>query len=185
VIDSGKISDWPGAVTELTDEKGGDLTVDVSGPATFNQTLHAVKVGGAISLMGVLSGLEGPISTSLILHKQIRIQGTYMGSRAMFERMNRAIHAHKMRPWWTGCSTSSQRPRRWATWKGESTWARCAFGFRQPHLKQKAPHRKRCGALDLSEANGARGAAAYFFLAAARFSSIAAWAAARRATGTR
>jgi NADPH:quinone reductase-like Zn-dependent oxidoreductase len=90
--------EWPKTVAELTGGRGADLAVDVSGPATFNHTLQAVKMGGAISLMGVLSGLEGSISTSLILHKQIRVQGTYVGSRAMFERMNRAISLHQLRP---------------------------------------------------------------------------------------
>jgi NADPH:quinone reductase-like Zn-dependent oxidoreductase len=98
VINSRSNADWPKAVAELTGGRGVDLAVDVSGPATFNQTLHAVRMGGAISLMGVLSGLEGPISTALVLHKQIRIQGTYVGSRAMFERMNRAIDLQKIRP---------------------------------------------------------------------------------------
>ena len=33
-----------------------------------------------------------------ILHKNIKIQGTYVGSVAMFEAMNRAIALHRMKP---------------------------------------------------------------------------------------
>jgi NADPH:quinone reductase-like Zn-dependent oxidoreductase len=49
-------------------------------------------------LIGVLSGLGGDISTVSILHKNIRVQGIYVGSREMFEAMNRAIALHKTRP---------------------------------------------------------------------------------------
>ena len=98
VWDTRSHSDWPQAVTAWTEGRGVDLAVDVSGPETFNRTLEAVRVGGAISLMGVLSGLEGAVSTGTILAKQIRVQGTYVGSRAMFERMNRAIQANGLRP---------------------------------------------------------------------------------------
>ena len=33
-----------------------------------------------------------------LLMKNIRLQGIYVGSRAMFENMNRAIALHKLRP---------------------------------------------------------------------------------------
>ena len=33
-----------------------------------------------------------------ILMKAVRVQGIYVGSRAMFENMNRAIAIHKLRP---------------------------------------------------------------------------------------
>ncbi|MBC8040417.1 MAG: NAD(P)-dependent alcohol dehydrogenase [Opitutaceae bacterium] len=98
VWDSRSNADWAQAVTAWTGGRGVDLAVDVAGPDTFNRTLQAVRVGGAVSLMGVLSGVEGPVSTGSILMKQIRVQGTNVGSRAMFERMNRAIEANGLRP---------------------------------------------------------------------------------------
>ena len=46
---------------------------------------------GAISVIGALSGGDPSVSPVPILMNTIRVQGIYVGSRAMFERMNRAI----------------------------------------------------------------------------------------------
>ncbi len=49
-------------------------------------------------MFGVLSGSQGDVSTVTILQKNIRLQGIYVGSRDMFETMNRAIALHQLRP---------------------------------------------------------------------------------------
>ena len=90
--------EWQEVVLDLTDSKGVDHAVEVGGPDTLNKTLEAVRVGGSISLMGVLTGFTASISTALILQKNIKIQGTYVGSVSMFEAMNRAITQNKMKP---------------------------------------------------------------------------------------
>jgi len=91
-------AEWQKVVLDLTEGKGADHAVEVGGPNTLNKTLEAVRVGGSISLMGVLTGFTASISTVLILHKNIKIQGTYVGSVSMFEAMNRAITQNKMKP---------------------------------------------------------------------------------------
>jgi NADPH:quinone reductase-like Zn-dependent oxidoreductase len=48
--------------------------------------------------MGVLSGLGDRVDTGAILHKNIRIQGTYVGSVAMFERLVAAVAQSGLRP---------------------------------------------------------------------------------------
>lgn len=90
--------EWGKAVLELTDGNGVDYVVEVGGAGTLNQSLRAVRVGGQISLIGVLSGVGGDISTVSILMKNVRVQGIYVGSREMFEAMNRAIALHKLHP---------------------------------------------------------------------------------------
>ena len=90
--------EWQNAVLDLTDGKGADHAVEVGGPDTLNKTLQAVRVGGSVSLMGVLTGFTANLATVSILHKNIKIQGTYVGSVAMFEAMNRAIALHRMKP---------------------------------------------------------------------------------------
>jgi len=98
VINYRRQPEWQNAVLEFTDGKGADHVVEVGGPDTLNRTLQAVRVGGSISLMGVLTGFTANLSTVSILHKNIKIQGTYVGSVAMFEAMNRAIALHRMKP---------------------------------------------------------------------------------------
>jgi NADPH:quinone reductase-like Zn-dependent oxidoreductase len=48
-------------------------------------------------MIGVLAG-GGEIDPRFIFVKQAKIQGIYVGSRRMFEEMNRAIGASGMRP---------------------------------------------------------------------------------------
>jgi len=47
----------------------------------------------------VLTGVAGPVNTAAILRRHIRVQSVYVGSREMFEEMNRAIAQHGLRPW--------------------------------------------------------------------------------------
>ena len=69
-------------------------------PARFGQSLRAARVGGMIAQIGVLSGAatSEPLALTPILHKQLRVQGIYVGSRAMFEQMNEAIAKAELRP---------------------------------------------------------------------------------------
>jgi len=88
--------DWGKKAYEITG--GVDHVVEVGGAGTLNESLKAVSYGGKISLIGVLTGGKGEISTGAILMKNVRVQGIYVGSREMFEDMNKAIAWHKIRP---------------------------------------------------------------------------------------
>ena len=92
------VPDWDDRVLELTAGRGVDYVVEVGGADTINKSLKAVRFGGQISLMGVLTGFSAEVSTATILRKNIRIQGVYVGSCEMFESMNRAIIQNSLRP---------------------------------------------------------------------------------------
>ena len=53
---------------------------------------------GIVSQIGVLSGVTNDLNIAPILMKHARIQGIYVGSRAMFEDMNRAIVQNRIVP---------------------------------------------------------------------------------------
>jgi NADPH:quinone reductase-like Zn-dependent oxidoreductase len=89
--------DWEEKVRELTGGVGVDHVVEVGGAGTLGKSLRAVRMGGHISLIGVLSG-GGQVNPMAILMKHVRVQGIYVGSREMFEAMNRAIALHQLRP---------------------------------------------------------------------------------------
>jgi NADPH:quinone reductase-like Zn-dependent oxidoreductase len=89
--------EWEERVRELTGGVGVDHVVEVGGAGTLGKSLRAVRMNGRISLIGVLSG-GGQINPMPILMKNVRVQGIYVGSREMFEAMNRAIAQHQMRP---------------------------------------------------------------------------------------
>jgi NADPH:quinone reductase-like Zn-dependent oxidoreductase len=90
--------DWEEKVWALTNARGVDFVVEVGGSDTLSKSLRAVRYNGKIALIGVLTGLAGDVSTGAILHKHVRVQGIYVGSRDMFEDMNRAIAQQKMSP---------------------------------------------------------------------------------------
>jgi NADPH:quinone reductase-like Zn-dependent oxidoreductase len=89
--------DWEKKVLELTGNVGADHVVEVGGAGTLPRSFKAVRTGGTVSLIGILSGV-GEVNPLPILMKGVRVQGIYVGSRAMFEDMNRAITLHQMRP---------------------------------------------------------------------------------------
>jgi NADPH:quinone reductase-like Zn-dependent oxidoreductase len=91
------IPDWDKRVRELTGGKGVDLIVEVGGAGTLPNSLKAVRLGGYIALIGVLSG-GGDVNPVPILMKSIRVQGIFVGSRKMFEAMNRAIETAGLHP---------------------------------------------------------------------------------------
>ncbi|MFN2456155.1 MAG: NAD(P)-dependent alcohol dehydrogenase [Pyrinomonadaceae bacterium] len=91
------VPEWDKRVRELT-SGGVDHVVEVGGAGTLNKSLGAVRMGGTISMIGVLTGTGGEINTISILMKSVRVQGIYVGSRVMFEAMNRAIALHYLKP---------------------------------------------------------------------------------------
>ena len=91
-------ADWDKRARELTGDVGVDHVVEVGGAATLGKSLRAVRMGGRISLIGVLAGAGGEVNPLPALMKNVRIQGIYVGSRAMFEAMNRAIAVNRLRP---------------------------------------------------------------------------------------
>jgi NADPH:quinone reductase-like Zn-dependent oxidoreductase len=90
--------DWDRRVRELTDGVGVDHVVEVGGAGTLNRSLGAVRAAGRISMIGVLTGRSAEINTAAILRNAVHIRGIYVGSRAMFEAMNRAISLHTLHP---------------------------------------------------------------------------------------
>lgn len=93
-----EVPEWGDKVRELTGGRGVDLVVEVGGAGTLGQSLRAVRMGGQISLIGVLSGVTQAANPMPILMKNVRVQGIFVGSREMFEAMNRAIVLHQLRP---------------------------------------------------------------------------------------
>jgi NADPH:quinone reductase-like Zn-dependent oxidoreductase len=88
--------DWDARARELTGGAGVDHVIEVGGAGTLPKSLKAVRMGGHIPLIGILTG--GEFNPTPLLMKSVRLQGIFVGSRAMFEAMNRAIALHRLRP---------------------------------------------------------------------------------------
>jgi NADPH:quinone reductase-like Zn-dependent oxidoreductase len=90
--------EWDKWVMEQTGGRGADLVVEVGGAGTFTRSLRAVRIGGVVAQIGVLSQSSEAVEIPLLLHKQVKLRGIYVGSRADFEEMNCAISQHKLKP---------------------------------------------------------------------------------------
>lgn len=89
--------EWEREVLRLTDGRGVDHVVEVGGAGTLPRSLQAVRTGGTVSVIGVLTQGDG-INPILALMKSLRIQGIFVGSRAMFEELNQAITVNGLKP---------------------------------------------------------------------------------------
>lgn len=90
--------EWGAAARELAGGDGFDIIVEVGGEVTLPQSLRAVRPGGTISMIGVLSGSTLSARLGLIVTRYVRLQGITVGSRDGFEAMARAVAQHSLRP---------------------------------------------------------------------------------------
>lgn len=93
-----QVPEWDRAARQLTGNIGVDHVMEVGGAGTLARSLKAVRAHGRVSLIGVLDGIAGELNIAPIFHKHLTVQGIYVGSRAMFEDMNRAIALHQLYP---------------------------------------------------------------------------------------
>ncbi len=72
--------DWGARAAEIAGGEGVNLVVEVGGSGTLNQALQAVRPGGEVALVGVLTGFGGEVNTGAILMKAVEVRGVYVGS---------------------------------------------------------------------------------------------------------
>jgi NADPH:quinone reductase-like Zn-dependent oxidoreductase len=95
VVNYKAIPDWGKVVGKAG---GADHVIELGGAATIEQSLAAVRGGGRISIIGVFGGIESKVNLASVLHRAITVQGIYVGSREMFERLNRAVTQLRLKP---------------------------------------------------------------------------------------
>ena len=93
-----KTPEWSKAVREITGGRGADHVVEVGGAGTLAESLKCIRVGGHVSVIGVLSGAVKDLEIRLFLGANAKVKGITVGSRAQFEAMCRALELHKIKP---------------------------------------------------------------------------------------
>ncbi len=91
-------SDWGKTARELTGGRGVDEVVEIGGPETLAQSIAASRVGGHISLIGVLTGVSGEVPTAALFSANITLSGITVGSAEHQEDMIAAINANGIKP---------------------------------------------------------------------------------------
>jgi len=97
VINYKSSPDWDKHVLELTGGEGVEHVIEVGGAGTLAKSLNAVRTGGRVSLIGLLAG-AADVNPMPALFKGACLQGILVGSREMFEDMNRAMTVNELHP---------------------------------------------------------------------------------------
>lgn len=91
--------DWGRAARTLSGGRGVDHIVELGGAGTLTQSIRAIRPGGTISMIGVLSGAtSNDLLLPLVVMQQVRLQGVTVGSKEGFDAMLRAMALGKMKP---------------------------------------------------------------------------------------
>jgi NADPH:quinone reductase-like Zn-dependent oxidoreductase len=98
LINYKKSPNWQDVVREKTSQIGADLVLELGGGGTLARSIEAVKIGGRISLVGVLTGFEGQINPLPIMRKSLTVNGIYVGSRDMQEQFHRVLEVNEIHP---------------------------------------------------------------------------------------
>ena len=89
--------EWGRKATELSGG-GVDVVVEIGGAGTLTQSVHATRIGGHVSLIGVLAGVAGEVPTAVIMSKNIAVKGVTVGSVQDQREMIAAIEANGIKP---------------------------------------------------------------------------------------
>ena len=90
---------WGRAAVEISNGRGIDHVIELGGTQTLKQSLMAVRPGGTVSMIGVLSGATfGDTLLPYVVSRQVRLQGVTVGSREGLEAMCRAMATHDIKP---------------------------------------------------------------------------------------
>ncbi len=93
------VPEWQDEARRLTDGRGVDLVVEVGGEETLPRSLAAARMGGTVAVIGGVSGFGGaaisPIGLITGVHHLV---GIFVGSRVMFEDLNRFVEVNQIHP---------------------------------------------------------------------------------------
>lgn len=93
-----QIPEWGAEVRRLTGGEGADLVLEVGGEQTIQQSLGAVRMQGAVVIIGAVSGPGGTIMPRLLIVNATRVQGVFVGSRRMHQDLARFVETAKIQP---------------------------------------------------------------------------------------
>ena len=90
--------DWENSIHKITGNNIIDVIIETVGGQNLQRSLNVLRMGGHISVVGLLDGFEAKINTLNLLHQQATIQGLEVGGRDNFEAMNRTIESKDIHP---------------------------------------------------------------------------------------
>lgn len=96
-IDRGRQPEWDSEVLKWTGGRGADHILEMAG-GDISRTLNALRIGGRISVIGLLADEELRVPILSILLKRAQLIGIGVGHRRAMEDMIRAVDQLKIQP---------------------------------------------------------------------------------------
>lgn len=90
--------EWSKPVREATGGRGADFVMEVGGAETLVESMKSIRIGGHVSIIGVLSGFSQSLNFGAMIGTSARLVGVSVGSREMFEAMCRSMELRKIGP---------------------------------------------------------------------------------------
>ena len=91
-------AEWGNTVREITGGLGVDNVIEVAGGDSMRQSFRALRVGGTISVIGVLAGAVHELSLPRVVMRNARLEGITVGNREGLEAMVRAMSSSQLKP---------------------------------------------------------------------------------------
>src|SRR4029079_12493652 len=95
VVNRSQVRNWAEAVKEATGGRGADIVVETGGLDSLRLWLRGCAPGGSVAAVAALG--SGTVDAAA-LRGLLTLRRLFVGSRAQFEAMNRAIELHQLRP---------------------------------------------------------------------------------------
>ncbi len=90
--------DWQDEVLRFTGGRGVDVVLEIGGRDTLKRSLAAARMGGSVAVIGGLSGWSSETEFMPLVGGAKRLVGIFVGSRKMFEDLNRVVSTAEIRP---------------------------------------------------------------------------------------
>ncbi len=90
--------EWQDEVMQLTAGRGVDLVLEVGGQGTLTHSIASAKMGGTVAIIGGVSGFGGEFNPFALISGAKRLSGIFVGSRSMFEDLNRFLSVTEIHP---------------------------------------------------------------------------------------
>lgn len=90
--------DWAAVARALSGGRGVDRVIDTTGRETLSPSMAALRHGGAVAMVGGVTGWGGELNAAAMLDGALRLQGVLVGSRASAEALLRFVVAARIEP---------------------------------------------------------------------------------------
>lgn len=98
VINYKEFPEWSSEVKRLNNSTGVDVTLDVAGNETINQSILSVKEHGYVGLIGFMSGAQLTFNIVPLIMNYIRLQGYSVGNAQELNELVNAIEQNNIKP---------------------------------------------------------------------------------------